>query len=105
MQAVRTIGLDIANSVFQVHGVDAHGMVVVRRQLRRRYVPAFFKKLPLAWWASRPAPTHIIGRAGRTQRHRGAARCCTVPEVARDCITALGAQLRLLKAEGADPRI
>jgi transposase len=36
MQAVTTIGLDIAKSVFQVHGVDAQGMVVVRRQLRRR---------------------------------------------------------------------
>jgi transposase len=45
MQAVATIGLDIAKSVFQVHGVDAHGRVVVRRQLRRRYVLAFFKKL------------------------------------------------------------
>src|SRR5262245_24019470 len=45
MQAVTTIGLDIAKSVFQVHGVDAHGTVVVRRQLKRRYVLAFFKKL------------------------------------------------------------
>ena len=45
MQAVTTIGLDIAKSVFQVHGVDAHGKVVVRRQLKRRYVLPFFKKL------------------------------------------------------------
>ena len=45
MQAITTIGLDIAKSVFQVHGVDAHGTVVVRRQLKRRYVLAFFKKL------------------------------------------------------------
>jgi transposase len=45
MQAVTRIGLDIAKSVFQVHGVDAHGKMVVRRQLRRRYVLAFFKKL------------------------------------------------------------
>ena len=45
MQAVTTIGLDIAKSVFQVHGVDSHGKVVIRRQLRRRYVLAFFKKL------------------------------------------------------------
>jgi transposase len=36
MQAVTTIGLDIAKSVFQVHGVDAAGQVVVRRQLKRR---------------------------------------------------------------------
>jgi len=46
MQAVTTIGLDIAKSVFQVHGVDAHGNVLVRRQLKRRHVLAFFEKLP-----------------------------------------------------------
>src|SRR5215470_17119748 len=41
-----TIGLDIAKSVFQVHGIDADGNVVVRRQLKRRYVLTFFQKLP-----------------------------------------------------------
>jgi transposase len=46
MQTVTTIGLDIAKSVFQVHGVDAAGQVVVRRQLKRRYVLTFFQKLP-----------------------------------------------------------
>ena len=46
MQAITTIGLDIAKSVFQVHGVDGAGQVVVRRQLKRRYVLAFFQKLP-----------------------------------------------------------
>jgi transposase len=46
MQTVSTIGLDIAKSVFQVHGVDANGQVVIRRQLKRRYVLAFFEKLP-----------------------------------------------------------
>ena len=46
MQTVTTIGLDIAKSVFRVHGVDAAGQVVVRRQLKRRYVLAFFEKLP-----------------------------------------------------------
>ena len=46
MQTVTTIGLDIAKSVFQVHGVDAAGQVLVRRQLKRRYVLAFFEKLP-----------------------------------------------------------
>src|SRR5258706_11876082 len=45
MQVITTIGLDIAKSVFQVHGVDAAGQVVVRRQLKRRYVLAFFQKL------------------------------------------------------------
>jgi transposase len=46
MQTVLTIGLDIAKSVFQVHGVDANGQVVIRRQLKRRYVLTFFEKLP-----------------------------------------------------------
>ena len=45
MQTVTTSGLDIAKSVFQVHGVDAAGQVVIRRQLKRRYVLAFFQKL------------------------------------------------------------
>jgi transposase len=46
MQTVTTIGLDIAKSVFQMHGVDASGQVVIRRQLRRRLVLQFFQKLP-----------------------------------------------------------
>ena len=46
MQLITTIGLDIAKSVFQVHGVDAFGQVVIRRQLKRRFVLAFFEKLP-----------------------------------------------------------
>jgi transposase len=45
MQTITTIGLDIAKSVFQVHGVDAAGQVVIRRQLKRRYVLTFFQKL------------------------------------------------------------
>jgi transposase len=35
MQAITTIGLDIAKSVFQVHGIDAQGQVALRRQLKR----------------------------------------------------------------------
>src|SRR6201987_3958009 len=46
MQTITTVGLDIAKSVFQVHCVDANGDVVLRRQLKRRYVLAFFQKLP-----------------------------------------------------------
>jgi transposase len=45
MRAVTTIGLDITKSVFQVHGIDAEGQVIIRRQLRRRHVLAFFEKL------------------------------------------------------------
>ena len=46
MQAVKTIGLDIAKSIFQVHGVDADGQVLIRRKLKRRYVLALFAKMP-----------------------------------------------------------
>jgi transposase len=46
MHTTTTVGLDIAKSVFQVHGIDADGNVVVRRQLKRRYVLTFFQKLP-----------------------------------------------------------
>src|SRR5438477_5169347 len=41
-----TIGLDIAKNVFQVHGIDSSEKVVVRKQLRRSQVLAFFKALP-----------------------------------------------------------
>jgi transposase len=50
MQTITTIGLDIAKSVFQVHGVDAGGQMVIRRQLKRRFVLAFFEKLPPCLW-------------------------------------------------------
>ena len=63
MQAVTTIGLDIAKSVFQVHGIDAEGHVLIRRQLKRRYVLAFFRSCRRAWLVSRPALRRIIGRA------------------------------------------
>jgi transposase len=46
MQTITTIGLDIAKPIFQVHAVDGEGEVILRRQLKRRYVLAFFQKLP-----------------------------------------------------------
>jgi transposase len=45
MAEIVTVGLDIAKSVFQVHGIDAAGQVVVRRQLRRSHVLKFFAAL------------------------------------------------------------
>lgn len=45
---VTTIGIDLAKHVFQVHGVDADGSVVVRRKLRRSEVIRFFVNLPAA---------------------------------------------------------
>jgi transposase len=46
MGEVVTVGLDIAKSVFQVHGVDAEGQVVVQRRLTRAKLVPFFEKLP-----------------------------------------------------------
>ena len=46
LSAVTTVGLDLAKSVFQVHGIDAGGRIIVRQQLKRGRVIAFFKKLP-----------------------------------------------------------
>ena len=40
------IGLDLAKSVFQVHGVDVHGKVIVTKRLRRDAVLVFFAALP-----------------------------------------------------------
>jgi transposase len=45
MQAIKIIAPDIAKSVFQVHAVDADGQVVLRRQLKRCRVLAFFEKV------------------------------------------------------------
>ena len=72
MQVVTTVGLDIAKSVFQVHGIDVAGQVVIRRQLKRRYVLHSLRSCPRAWWASRPVPRRTIGRASS---RRSATRC------------------------------
>jgi hypothetical protein len=62
MQAVTTIGLDIAKSGFQVHGVDAGAQVVLRRQMKRRFVLAFF---------SLESCTQCIRtRSARTRKHQ-----------------------------------
>jgi transposase len=72
MQAVTTIGLDIAKSVFQVHGVDSGGQVVLRRQLKRRYVLAFFEKLPpcLVGIEACPLGASLVARTAIAWPHR-----------------------------------
>jgi transposase len=42
---ITTSGIDMAKSVFQVHGVDEHGKVALRRQIRRAQLLLFFSKL------------------------------------------------------------
>lgn len=46
MNKVSVIGLDLAKNVFQVHGVDEQGRVVVRERLKRSQVLPYFAKLP-----------------------------------------------------------
>ncbi len=66
MTHVITIGVDLAKNVYQVHGVDAEGGVVFRRQLRRAQMLPFFKKQPLCLVAWKLVPPHITGQ-GRSK--------------------------------------
>lgn len=43
---ITTIGIDLAKSVFQIHGVDTHGKAVLRKQLKRKELRPFFAQLP-----------------------------------------------------------
>ena len=63
MGEVSTIGVDIAKSVFQVHGVDADGTVVIRRRVGRAQMLEFFSNCGRALLAWRRVPRRTIGRA------------------------------------------
>jgi transposase len=75
---ITTIGLDIAKNVFQVHGIDADEKVVVRKQLRRSQVMAFFQAL---------SPCLV-----------GIEACATAHHWARE-LTKLGHEVRLMPAK------
>ncbi len=73
MSEISTIGLDLAKNVFQVHGADCDGQVVLRRQLRRSQVETFFAELPpcLVGMEACGSPHHwarVIGRYGHEVR-------------------------------------
>ena len=71
MNEVITIGVDLAKNVFQVHGVDAEGGVVFRRQLRRGQVLSFFKKQPPCLFGIEACATaHHWGREIGALGHR-----------------------------------
>jgi hypothetical protein len=60
---ITTIGLDLAKSIFQVHGVDANGRVVIRKSLRRAQMLRHSSPgCPRAWSAWNHAAPRIIGR-------------------------------------------
>src|SRR6186713_3655113 len=75
---ITTIGLDIAKNVFQIHGIDGAEKVIVRKQLRRGQVMAFFEAL---------APCVV-----------GMEACATSHYWARE-LTKLGHQVRLMPAK------
>src|SRR4051795_7082398 len=80
MGEITTVGLDLAKQVFQVHGVDAEGATVVRKQLRRAQLLVFFAKLPPC----------LVGMEA----------CATAHHWARE-LRALGHQVRLMPAHYA----
>jgi transposase len=79
---VTTIGLDIAKHVFQAHGIDGAGQVLIRRQLRRSEFRDFFSRLPPC----------LIGMEA----------CSTAHFWARE-LAALGHEVRLMPASYVKP--
>jgi transposase len=72
MQTITTIGLDIAKSVFQVHGVDAGGRVVIRRQLKHRQGPGVLSEAATmpGWHRSLRLVSSLVTRASSTRPYR-----------------------------------
>ena len=60
MKQITMIGVDLAKTVFQRHGVDANHRPVPRRQLRRAQLPPFFAKIP---------PCSVVMEACGTAHH------------------------------------
>jgi transposase len=81
---ISTIGLDLAKNVFQIHGIDAAGEVVIRKTLRRAQMLPFFEKLP---------PCLV-----------GAEACGTSHYWARE-LTRLGHEVRLMPAAYVKPYV
>ena len=70
MNEITTIGLDLAKHVFQVHGIDASGAVVLRKRLRRSEVLTFFARLPSCLIGLEACATaHYWGRELRAVGH------------------------------------
>ena len=63
MGEVSTIGLDIAKSVFQAHGVDVDGIVVIRKRISRAKVLKILASYGLAWWEPKHLRQRSVGAA------------------------------------------
>lgn len=68
MEQPLTISTDLAKSVFQLYGVDDEGAVVLRRQLRRSQVLAFFQNLPPCLVGMEGRPGCATGSSNRRRR-------------------------------------
>ena len=79
-----TIGRDLAKSVFQVHGVDAAGVVVVRRQIRRSQMLQFFAR----------QPSCLIGMEASASSHHWARE-----------LSALGHEVKLMPPQYVKPYV
>jgi transposase len=62
MEQVSVVGLDLAKSVFQVHGVNAQGEAVLRRKLSRGQLLKLFEKLPPCLVGMEACPRPTTGR-------------------------------------------
>lgn len=83
MAEIKLIGMDTSKHVFTLHGVDANGVAVLRRELRRNQVEPFFRKLP---------PSEVVLEACGGSHHWGRT------------LAALGHAVRLLPPQGACTR-
>lgn len=71
MKQIKTLGIDLAKSVFQLHGVDERGVAVLRRQLRRTQVLSFLAQLPACLVAMEAcASAHYWGRQIKALGHQ-----------------------------------
>jgi len=84
MGTVSTIGLDLAKSVFQVHGVDESGAAVLRQRLTRSRLLKFFAKLPPC----------LVGMEACASSHHWARQ-----------LIALGHDVRLMPAQYVKPYV
>jgi transposase len=84
MKQVTTIGLDIAKSIFQIHGVDAEGKVVLRQRLTRSRVLEFFGKLP----------KYLVG-----------IEACASPHYWARVLIAIGHEVKLVPAQFVKPYV
>lgn len=69
MQTITTIGFDIAKSVFQIHGVDAGGQVVIRQAAVRFGVFSEAVTMP-GWYRSLRFVSSLVARASGTRPYR-----------------------------------